>query len=253
MRWLAIPTTSPLGGGTSSDGARTPRIGALIHQALGDVWSVVNVGAGAGSYEPADRYVLAVEPSAAMRARRVVTGAVPAIDAVAETLPLDDASIDAAMAIFTVHQWPDPARGLAELRRVTRGPVVVMTLDVEAPSDFWLAEYVPERRSVERARFPAVADIRAALGGSSTVTPVPIPLECTDGFIEAFYGRPEALLDADVREAQSGWQLLADDVVATGLRRLSDDLATGAWDARHGHLRSQPTYTGPLVLVTANP
>lgn len=230
-----------------------PRIGALIHQALGGARSVLNVGAGAGSYEPADRYVLAVEPSAAMRARRVATGAVPAIDAVAHPLPLDDASIDAAMAIFTVHQWPDPAQGLTELRRVTRGAVVIMTLDAEGPSNFRLAEYVPERWAVEQDRFPTVAAIRAALGGSSTVTPVPIPLECTDGFIEAFYGRPEALLDDDVRAAQSGWQFLSDDVVATGLRRLSDDLATGAWDARHGHLRSQPTYTGPLVLITANP
>lgn len=211
------------------------------------------MGAGAGSYEPADRYVLAVEPSAAMRARRASTRAVPAVDAVAESLPFDDASIEAAMAIFTVHQWPDPARGLAELRRVTRGPVVVMTLDVEAPNDFWLGEYVPERRAVERDRFPTLSDIRAALGGSSTVTPVPIPLECTDGFIEAFYGRPEALLDPEVRAVQSGWQFIADDVVATGLRRLSDDLDTGRWDARHGHLRSQPTYTGPLVLITANP
>ena len=230
-----------------------PRIGALIHQALGGARSVVNVGAGAGSYEPTDRYVLAVEPSAAMRARRVTTGAVPAIDAVAQALPLDDAAVDAAMAIFTVHQWPDPARGLAELRRVTRGPVVVMTLDVEGPSDSWFAEYLPERRAVEQDRFPTVADVRAALGGSSTVTPVPIPLTCTDGFIEAFYGRPEALLDAAVRAAQSGWQLLPDAVVAAGLRHLADDLATGAWDARHGHLRSRPTYTGPLVLITATP
>ncbi len=131
------------------------------------------MGAGAGSYEPGDRYVLAVEPSAAMRARRASTRAVAAVDAVAESLPFDDASIDAAMAIFTVHQWPDPALGLAELRRVTRGPVVVMTLDVEAPSDFWLGEYVPEGRAVERDRFPTLTDIRAALGGSSTVTPVP--------------------------------------------------------------------------------
>jgi hypothetical protein len=91
---------------------------------------------------------------------------------------------------------------------VTRGPVVVMTLDVEGPSDFWLSEYVPQRRAVEQSRFPAVTAIREALGGSSTVTPVSIPLECTDGFIEAFYGRPEALLDPHVRAAQSGWQLL---------------------------------------------
>ncbi len=230
-----------------------PRIAALIHSHLGGARSVVNVGAGAGSYEPDDRYVLAVEPSATMRARRSAAHAVPAIDAVAAALPFDDDSVDAAMAIFTVHQWPDPARGLAELRRVARGPVVIMTLDVEGSSDSWLGEYVPERRAVEQDRFPTLAAIRAALGGTSTVTPVPIPLDCTDGFIEAFYGRPEALLDADVRAAQSGWQLLAADVVATGLQHLSGDLASGRWDAHHGHLRRQPTCTGPLVLVTADP
>jgi len=152
-----------------------PRIGALIHQHLGAGRSVVNVGAGAGSYEPADRCVLAVEPSAAMRARRSFTEAVPAINAAAEALPFDDASIDAAMAIFTVHQWADPARGLAELRRVTRGPVVVMTLDVETPSGFWLGEYLPERLAAEQNRFPPLTAIRTALGGRTEVTPVPIP------------------------------------------------------------------------------
>ncbi len=148
-----------------------PRIGALIHQHLGAGRSVVNVGAGAGSYEPADRGVLAVEPSAAMRARRSFTEAVPAINAAAEALPFDDASIDAAMAIFTVHQWADPARGLAELRRVTRGPVVVMTLDVETLSGFWLGEYLPERLAVEQNRFPPLTAIRTALGGRTEVTP----------------------------------------------------------------------------------
>jgi SAM-dependent methyltransferase len=172
-----------------------PRIGAMIHQHLGAGRSVVNVGAGAGSYEPADRCVLAVEPSGAMRARRSLTEAVPAINAAAEALPFDDASIDAAMAIFTVHQWADPARGLAELRRVTRGPVVVMTLDVETPSGFWLGEYLPERLAAEQNRFPPLTAIRTALGGRTEVIPVPIPLDCTDGFLEAFYGRPEALLD----------------------------------------------------------
>jgi len=230
-----------------------PRIGALIHQHLGAGRSVVNVGAGAGSYEPADRCVLAVEPSAAMRARRSFTEAVPAINAAAEALPFDDASIDAAMAIFTVHQWADPARGLAELRRVTRGPVVVMTLDVETPSGFWLGEYLPERLAAEQNRFPPLTAIRTALGGRTEVTPVPIPLDCTDGFIEAYYGRPEALLDPAVRAAQSGWQFISDTVASAGLRRLADDLANGSWDARHGHLRHQPSYTGPLVLVTAEP
>jgi len=146
-----------------------PRIGALIYQHLGAGRSVVNVGAGAGSYEPADRCVLAVEPSAAMRARRSFTEAVPAINAAAEALPFDDASIDAAMAIFTVHQWADPARGLTELRRVTRGPVVVMTLDVETLSGFWLGEYLPERLAAEQNRFPPLTAIRTALGGRTEV------------------------------------------------------------------------------------
>jgi len=230
-----------------------PRIGALIHQHLGAGRSVLNVGAGAGSYEPADRCVLAVEPSAAMRARRSLTEAVPAINAAAEALPFDDTSIDAAMAIFTVHQWADPARGLAELRRVTRGPVVVMTLDVETLSGFWLGEYLPERLAAEQNRFPPLTAIREALGGRTEVTPVPIPLDCTDGFIEAYYGRPEALLDPAVRAAQSGWQFISDNVASAGLRRLADDLADGSWDTRQGHLRRQPSYTGPLVLVTAEP
>jgi len=137
-----------------------PRIGALIHQHLGAGPSVVNVGAGAGSYEPADRCVFAVEPSAAMHSHRSFTEAVPAINAAAEALPFDDASIDAAMAIFTVHQWADPARGLAELRRVTRGLVVVMTLDIETLSGFWLGEYLPERLAAEQNRFPPLRQPR---------------------------------------------------------------------------------------------
>jgi SAM-dependent methyltransferase len=230
-----------------------PRIAAMIRKYLGDAQSVLNVGAGAGSYEPRDRYVLAVEPSAAMRARRSATSAVPAISATAEVLPFDDASIDAAMAIFTVHQWADPARGLAELRRVTRGPVVIMTLDVDSLPGFWLGEYLPERLAAERGRFPTVSAIRTAMGGRSEVVPIPIPLDCTDGFLEAFYGRPESLLDPHVRAAQSGWQFISNDIATAGLRRLADDLAAGIWDERHGHLRTQSSYTGPLILITAEP
>ena len=228
-----------------------PRIAAQIHAALGEGRSVLNVGAGAGSYEPTDRYVLAAEPSAAMRARRLGMGAVPAIDARAEELPLDDNAVDAAMAVFTVHQWTDPDRGLAELRRVSRGPVVVLTIDGIALPDFWLSEYLPDRMAFEVNRFPPIDTIRRALGGIAEVHDVPIPLDCTDGFVEAFYGRPEVLLDPAVRSGQSAWQFVDPDATAAGLDRLEDDLRSGAWDRRHGALRSAPTYLGPLVLVVA--
>jgi len=133
--------------------------------------------------------------------------------------------------------------------RVTRGDCSC----VETLSGFWLGEYLPERLAAEQNRFPPLTAIRTALGGRTEVTPVPIPLDCTDGFLEAYYGRPEALLDPAVRAAQSGWQFISDNVASAGLRRLADDLADGSWDTRHGHLRHQPSYTGPLVLVTAEP
>ena len=153
-----------------------PRIAARVHAAFGDARTVLNVGAGAGSYEPADRYVVAVEPSAAMRAQRP-PGAVPAIDATAEALPFDDDSFDAVLASVTVHQWSDPARGLAELRRVARGPVVVLTFDGDALDTLWLADYAPELIAAERRRYPPIADIAAAVGRHADVSPVPIPID----------------------------------------------------------------------------
>ncbi|ETK30640.1 class I SAM-dependent methyltransferase [Microbispora sp. ATCC PTA-5024] len=129
-----------------------PRIAARVHAAIGEGRSLINVGAGAGSYEPDDRYVVAVEPSAVMRAQRPAHR-VPALDAAAERLPFDDGAFDAALASITVHQWADPDRGLSELRRVTRGPVVVLTFDGDALDLIWLAEYVPELIAAERRRF----------------------------------------------------------------------------------------------------
>lgn len=226
-----------------------PRIAALVHAALGGSRTVINVGAGAGSYEPADRDVTAVEPSAAMRAQRHT----PAIDAVAEDLPFADDTFDAGMAMMTVHQWPDLARGLAELRRVVRGPVVILTFDGDTFDRFWGFDYLPELRAAEAARFPAIARIRALLGGTSTVQEVPIPIDCVDGFIEACYARPERLLDASVRQAQSAWAFVADAVVAAGLDRLADELASGEWDRQYGHWRSRPEFRGSLRIVTAWP
>jgi SAM-dependent methyltransferase len=224
-----------------------PRIAARIHAALGDAKTVLNVGAGAGSYEPADRWVLAVEPSATMRAQRP-RGAAPAIDARAEALPFDDGAVDAAMACVTIHHWEPPAAGLAELRRVARGPVVVFTFDLGAlPA--WQQEHLHEGLVIERPRFPAIADVAAALGGRTRVEHVPTPADCEDGFFESFWNRPEALLDPSIRASQSMWALLEPGVEERIVARLGDALATGAWDAEHGRLRGQGSLDGSLRLV----
>ncbi len=229
-----------------------PRIAAYIHRALGDARTVLNVGAGAGSYEPDDRYVVAVEPSAAMRAQRP-PDRVPAIDATAERLPFDDDSFDTVMATVTIHQWSDPHTGLQEMRRVSRGVVAILTFDAPALRDFWLYDYVPEVIEVEQQRFPAISQIVHNLGGSAEVTPVPIPHDCTDGFGEAYYARPEAFLDADVRAATSGWMLADADAVRRGVDKLAADLSSGAWDERYGALRQQPERIGAARLIIARP
>jgi SAM-dependent methyltransferase len=224
-----------------------PRIAARIHAALGDARTVLNVGAGAGSYEPDDRWVLAVEPSATMRAQRP-PGAPPAIDARAEALPFDDGAVDAAMACVTIHHWDPPAAGLAELRRVARGPVVVFTFDLDAlPA--WQQEHLHEGLVIERPRFPAIADVAAALGGRTRVEHIPTPADCADGFFEAFWNRPEALLDPGVRASQSMWALLAPGAEERIVERLRSALESGAWDAEHGHLREQDSLDGSLRLV----
>jgi SAM-dependent methyltransferase len=227
-----------------------PRIAAYVHAALDDARTVINVGAGAGSYEPADRYVVAVEPSASMRSQRPRHLA-PAIDATADRLPFDDNAFDAAMAMVTVHQWPDPEAGLRELRRVSRGPVAILTFDGDALDRLWLADYAPELITAERRRYPAVERIGQVLGGTTAVIAVPVPIDCTDGFAEAFYARPERFLDPEVRRAQSAWGFV--DPAATGraIARLSDDLASGAWDRRYGALRRQAEFTGALRLISS--
>jgi SAM-dependent methyltransferase len=237
-----------IGRGYTSYRQPDPRFAAAIVDAFGDARTILNVGAGAGSYEPVDREVTAVEPSASMRAQRPAT-LVEAIDATAEQLPFDDDSFDAALASFTVHQWPDLDAGLREVRRVTRGPVVILTCDPAALDRFWLSEYAPEVIATEAGRYPTPARIAHALGGDVTVTTLPIPLDCTDGFGEAYYGRPEALLDAGARLANSAWSFVGDDVEARFVASLSADLRSGAWDARHGELRTLPQFEGSLRLI----
>jgi SAM-dependent methyltransferase len=224
-----------------------PRIAARIHAALGGARTVLNVGAGAGSYEPTDRWVLAVEPSATMRAQRPADAA-PAISARAEALPFDNDSVDAAMACVTVHHWEPPETGLAELRRVSRGPVVAFTFELDALPP-WQLDFLAEAIAIERPRYPAIDDVVAALGGRSRVERIPTPRDCVDSFFEAFWRRPEALLNPAVRSSQSMWAMLAPGIEERIIARLSAALESGAWDAEHGHLRHQDSYDGALRLV----
>jgi SAM-dependent methyltransferase len=239
------------GQGYSSRRRTDPRIAARVHQALGDARTVLNVGAGAGSYEPEDRYVLAIEPSATMRAQRP-KHLVPAIHGVAEQLPLDDQSVDASMALVTVHQWRDLEKGLSELRRVTRGPIVVLTFDGDALDRYWLAQYAPELISVERRRYPAIDRIAKGLGGTSEVHVIPIPIECVDGFTEAYYARPEAFLEDEVRRSQSAWSFVPEEAQSRFVSTLKDELNSGVWDQKHGAWRKKPYFEGSLRLIVGN-
>ncbi len=223
-----------------------PRLAARIHAALGDARTVVNVGAGAGSYEPADRRVVAVEPSAVMvRQRR--PGSAPVVRASAVDLPFADARFDAAMAILTIHHWPDWRRGLREMRRVARR-VVLLTWDPASPG-FWLVqEYFPEIVEEDRAIFTGMDEIAEVLGDVS-VEPVPVPADCVDGFLGAYWRRPEAYLDPGVRAAISAFAKMRDP--APALARLAADLADGTWHARWGHLLDRDELEIGYRLVVA--
>jgi SAM-dependent methyltransferase len=211
-----------------------PRIAARIWDALGDARTVVNVGAGTGSYEPPDRDVTAVEPSAVMIAQRP-PGAAPAVQASAEALPFEEASFDAAMAVLTLHHWSDLRAGCAELRRVARDRVVVFSWDPTYVGRMWLgAEYFPQYSREDAEGFPSLAEQAAALGAEAEV--VPIPWDCRDGFFSAFWRRPEAYLDPAVRAGISTLAKRSEDELAEGLARLRADLESGAWARRHADL-----------------
>jgi len=239
-----------IGGTYSTYRQPEPRILAAIMDAFGDARTVINVGAGAGSYEPSSLAVTPIEPSSSMRAQRPATLA-KAIDATAESLPFPDDTFDAALASFTVHQWADLHGGLTEMRRVTTGPVVILTCDPDALDVFWLAEYAPEVIATEARRYPSLARFTESLGGRVQVRTVAIPLDCSDGFGEAYYARPEVLLDPAARLANSAWSFVDPEVHDRFVEHLSADLASGLWDERYGHLRTQPTFDGSLRLIVA--
>jgi len=212
-----------------------PRIAAQVWAALGDAQAVLNVGAGTGSYEPSDRDVTAVEPSALMRAQRP-TGAARCLAATAETLPFADQSFDAAMAFATLHHWQDPIAGLREMRRVARR-VVVFTYDSSEPGwlrRFWLTrDYLPEFADLFVGR-PSLNELAGVIG--ARVDPVLVPWDCVDGFFEAYWRRPEAYLDEGVRRGISVWARVGADAEQRAVRSLREDLASGRWAERNRDL-----------------
>jgi SAM-dependent methyltransferase len=222
-----------------------PRIAAQVLAAVGE-GTVLNVGAGAGSYEPATT-VAAVEPSAVMVAQRP-SGAAPCVRAVAEALPFADGQFDVSLAVLTTHHWTDPLRGLAELTRVSRRQVV-LTWDHDVLADtFWLVQdYLPEIVEAERDLASAQAVLAAWPDADAQVLPVPV--DCTDGFGASYWARPEAYLDPAARAAISSFQLQPEQVVAAAVARLEQDLADGTWDDRHGHLRTREAYDVGYRLI----
>ena len=227
-----------------------PRLETAIIRALNQAETVVNVGAGAGSYEPSDRSVVAVEPAMTMiRQRR--PGSAPVVQASATELPFRDDGFAAALAILTVHHWPDQARGLDEMARVARRRVVVVTWD-PSTSGFWLTDdYFPEIFEIDRPLFPSIEDFRRALGRVE-VHPLPIPHDCVDGFLGAYWRRPHAYLDAGVRSAISTFAKLHD--LGRGLDRLRRDLEDGSWTRRYGDLLDQPEIDlGYRIVIAAKP
>jgi SAM-dependent methyltransferase len=228
------------------------RLERRVHAALGDAPTVLNVGAGAGSYEPSDRTVVALEPSDVMLAQRPASAA-PAVRGVAEALPFPDGAFDAALAALTVHHWSDPAAGLAELRRVSWRQVV-FHFDLDVCRTYWLTDYLPEALAFEERRTPTVIDVANALGGGGRpvrVEVLPVPRDCTDGFLAAYWHRPDAYLDTRVRAGISSFAQLGDVVLAPGLARLRADLESGAWHERHAGLLELDEIDAGYRLVIA--
>ena len=248
------PRYEKIGRGYAHTRREDPRLARRIHRALGHARTVVNVGAGAGSYEPRDRYVIAVEPSDVMASQRP-DWRVPAIRADAGQLPLRDQSVDAAMAILTVHHWDEGReRGVGELRRVAREPVLILTYDAEVSAQMWLmADYLPEVAELDRRIFPSIDTLTGWLAGSTRVETVEIPDATPDWTLGSFWAHPERVLDPVARNATSGFARMEASVVDRVVEAVGRDLESGAWDRRHGHLRGLRSFDAGLRLIISTP
>lgn len=248
-----MATYDRIGQGYAQQRRPDPRIADRIEKALGDARTVVNVGAGTGSYEPAGREVTAVEPSEVMIAQRP-PGSAPAIRAQAEELPFDDDGFDAAMAVITAHHWSDAAAGMREMTRVSSRRVVVATFDPEPLRGLWLVtEYFPRALEIHADAMLPIEEQVGMLEGAAAVAvdEVPVARDCPDLFFCALWDRPELHLDPAVRRASSVWHMMDEEEVESGLARLRADLESGAWDERHGHLRDAPELDVGLRLLVA--
>ena len=225
------PLYDAIGQGYAHVRKADPRIAAAINTALGDAETILNVGAGSGSYEPTDRRVIALDPSAEMLRQRPPRSAI-ACQGVAEALPFAIDQFDAAMAVLTVHHWRDAGAGLREMRRVARKRLVILTFDPDA-SYFWLADYIPQIVELDRPIMPKLAWFDQILG-KTDIQLVPVPHDCTDGFLGAYWRRPDAYLDPRLRSGISTFAKMAAPI--DGLRRLEADLRTGAWATRYADL-----------------
>ncbi|MBV9606793.1 MAG: methyltransferase domain-containing protein [Solirubrobacterales bacterium] len=248
------PRYERIGVGYAHTRREDPRLAERIHAALGDARTVVNVGAGAGSYEPRERHVIAVEPSDVMAAQRPPELA-PAIRASAGALPLRDRSVDAAMAVLSVHHWDgEQEQGVRELRRVARGPVVIVTYDAEISGRMWLmADYLPEVAELDRRIFPPADVLAEWLGGSVRVETLEIPRDTCDWTLGSFWAHPERVLDPVARGATSGFARMAPPVVDRVVEAVRRDLETGAWERRHGHLRGLRSFDVGMRLIVSPP
>lgn len=229
-----------------------PRIARRIRDALGDARTVVNVGAGAGSYEPDDLKVIAVEPSVVMAGQRP-RAALPAVLGAAERLPFADNAVDATMGVLTLHHWDDVQAGVAEALRVARRRVVFLTIDPLVEAAMWLfADYLPEVAVQDALDFPSIPALLAQLGPGARCEVVEVPNDCTDGFLLSFWSRPEQVLEGEARRATSGFARLDADTENRVVSRLERDLHSGAWDERHGHIREMTSFDAGLRLVIAD-
>lgn len=222
-----------------------PRIAAAVDAALGLAELVLNVGAGTGSYEPEGRRVTAVEPSIEMIRRRP-RPATRSVQAVAGNLPFADKSFDAATAILTIHHWPDKAAGLREVRRVTKGRIVLLTFDPKCRP--WLIDYLPELAALDEGQMPDLQDYAKWIG-PVTVSVLPVPHDCTDGFLYAYWRRPQAYLDPRIRSGSSSFWAIRD--AASGLDRLARDLESGDWQQRYAALLEQDEYDAGYRIVVS--
>ena len=227
-----------------------PRLARPLLDALGDAGTVLNVGAGTGSYEPADRFVIGLEPSDVMIAQRPA-GRGPAVRGVAEAIPFPDGAFDAVTAILTVHHWSDPAAGLAEMCRVAARRVV-LTFDAGVHAGTWLMDYIPELAHLPSSSGPSMQQVTDGIEATAVI-PIPVPHDCADGMMVAYWRQPEAYLDHRTHAGASALSQVDHAALDRGLARLQAELASGEWDRRYSHLRELDSFDCGLRLVVGQP